>query len=280
MGRKETFQEGSLAGKGGDKIVYSSFIPSKTSQQFVVVHGFSEHMRCYYEVAEELSETGVAVHLMDLPGHGLSDGVRGHIGRFQQFRDTVDLLMKSNPQYLKTKPTFLFGHSLGGLIAASYYIQNRPPIKGLILSSPLMGFPFIRSLPVWLLTRYLRVRQPAYQLPNLRNVAALSRNPLKWGEYVSDPYRLYTITPSLFQSMVAETKLLQKRVNQIKIPLLVFYSAKDPVIDTCAVERFHAAVGSEDKTLSALTEARHELLQEEEKPLILEKMLSWMKERT
>jgi len=279
MVRKDTFNEGTLTSKGNIAIAYSSFIPSKTTAQLLIVHGFSEHMRCYFEAAEELREKGVAVHIMDLPGHGLSGGPRGHIDDFQEFLDIVDLMLLGNPHFLKTKPTFIMGHSLGGLIATLYCLRKRPKIQGVILTSPLMGFPMVRSLPVWLLTRFLRVKKPAFQIPKPRNVAALCRNPDKWSQYASDPYRLQTITPNLYQSMVAETKNLRNKIHHFKLPLLVFYSAIDQVISPEAIQSFHAHAGSDDKTLIAFTEAMHELMQEEEKPLIIEKMLSWMNDR-
>jgi alpha-beta hydrolase superfamily lysophospholipase len=276
---KESTKEGFLVTKRHQKIVYSSFIPAKTTMQLVVVHGFSEHMRCYYDVAEALKAKGVAVHLFDLPGHGLSEGPRGHIAKFQQYADAVDLLLTNSPHFLKTKPTFLFGHSLGGLVATQYCLQKNPKVSGLILSSPLMGFPIIRSLPVFLLTKYLIKKQPAYQIPKPRNVKVLCRNPAKWEEYASDPFRLQTITPSLYQAMVTATRRLQRQIQNLTHPLLVFFSAKDQVVSPVAIQRAFATAGSRDKTLIALTEAMHELLQEEERPLILDNMLSWMKER-
>ena len=279
MAGKESTNEGFLETNRKQKIAYSSFVPTKSITQLVIIHGFSEHMRRYYEVAEELREKGVAVHMLDLPGHGLSEGQRGHIGRFRQFLDAIDLLLTTNPHYLKTKPTFLFGHSLGGLIAARYCLQRKPKIKGLILSAPLMGFPLIRSLPVWLLTRFLLKKQPAYQIPKPRNVAVLCRDPAKWEDYACDPYRLQTITPGLYQAMVAETRILQNQIQHLALPLLVFFSAKDRVVSPAAIQRAYATAGGSDKTLIALTEAMHELLQEEERPMILENMLSWMNDR-
>ncbi|MFH2132013.1 MAG: lysophospholipase [bacterium] len=260
------------------KIRFSSFIPQKTTLQLVIVHGFAEHMRCYYTAAETLSQHGIAVHLMDLPGHGLSDGPRGHIEDFQDYLDDVHLFFHSYPHFLKTKPVFLLGHSLGGLIATLYCLQKKPKIKGLILSSPLIRFCSLMSVATTLLSKIIARRNPAYLIPKPSGVQSLSRNPAKWQQYNSDPYRLRTISPNLYLSMQQQTRLLQGRASELTLPLLVFYAAWDQVVSSKAIGQFVKDAGSRDKNGVIFTEARHELFQEKEQTIVIEKIRYWMNE--
>ncbi|MCP4752267.1 MAG: alpha/beta hydrolase [Proteobacteria bacterium] len=279
MTAKKNVAERILIDGRNRRIPICSFIPRKTDMQLVLVHGFSEHMRRYYSSAEELCGNGVAVHLMDLPGHGLSDGPRGHIDDFQEYVDNVDLLFTSNPGFLKTKPTFLLGHSLGGLIAAHYCLQKQPDLRGLILSSPLTGFSPVGSLPFYLLARLIARKNPARLYPNPSVVGNLTRNPAKWDEYNSDPYRLRSISPNLYLTMNTQLKRLQIHAADLELPLLVFYTLKDRVVSPQAIKRFYSSTSSEDKTLVTFTQAMHELFQERERKEIAEKLLAWMKQR-
>lgn len=53
----------------------------------LLFHGLGEHCGRYDELATFLAGKGIAVHGMDWPGHGQSEGLRGHIAS-----DTNELL--------------------------------------------------------------------------------------------------------------------------------------------------------------------------------------------
>ncbi|MBU3918099.1 lysophospholipase [bacterium] len=271
--------QGSLVGSQNRKIPISSWIPSKTKTQLLIVHGFSEHMGYYYSVAEELCEHNIAVHIMDLPGHGLAEGIRGHIDDFQEYIDNLNLLFEENPNFLKTKPTFLLGHSLGALIAAHYCLQGGYRIKGLALTSPLTGFPLPGSVYIKLLALYCARNHRNQPYPKPAGVKSLSRNHEMWDTYYRDPLRVRTITPNLYLTMAARCQLLQKKASSMKIPLLMFLSKKDSVISVDSAHRFFEQAGSVDKTLVVFSQAMHELFQEQEKDQVIDKLLSWMKDR-
>ena len=273
------FKEDLLIDNQNRKIRFSSFIPQKTKMQLVVVHGFAEHMRCYTDVARQLSKMGIAVHMMDLPGHGLSDGPRGHIDDFEEFLDDVHLFFHSYPHFLKTKPTFLLGHSLGGLISTHYCLRHQPRINGLILSSPLAGFCSLMSVLTTVMANVIARKDPAFLIPKPSGVTSLSRDPAQWQRYRNDPYRLRTISPNLYLSMNEQSRLLQERSFELSIPLLLFYTTRDQVVSSAAIARFFDKAGSDDKTAVVFTEAMHELFQEKERGAVIEKMRVWMTDR-
>lgn len=272
-------KEDILIDRKNRKIPFCSWIPQKTSIQLLFVHGFSEHMRYYYKTAETLAGYGIAVHLMDLPGHGLSNGIRGHIDDFQEYLNNVDLFFTSYPCFLKTKPTFIIGHSLGGLIASHYCLQSAPNIKGLILTSPLVGFPLVSSIVNSLFAKSLVKKHPDILLPKPNGVKSLSRNPANWIKYNSDPLRLRTISPQLYLLMNSWCMKLQEQAPEINLPLLVFHSTHDKVVSPRSISKLFSDACSRDKTIVAFTNAEHEILQEEEGSLIIDKMVSWMQER-
>lgn len=264
--------------KKGRAISICSWLPPKTICQLVLVHGFSEHIEYYQQMAKTLCDQGFAIHMMDLPGHGMSGGIRGHIGRFSEYTENVELLLTANPFYLKTKPTFLLGHSLGGLISCHYCLEKVHPFKGLILSSPLTGFS-AGSFPTYLLFRMLAKNHGNEPFPKPAGVKSLSRNPKKWRLYQSDPCRGRLITPNLYLTLFDSTKKLQMEAAGLTLPLLMFISAKDSVVCPEASQAFYRSVNSKDKSLIVFAEAMHELFQERESAQVIGKMKSWMMDR-
>ncbi len=117
-------------------------------------------------------------------------------------------------------------------------------------------------------------------LPKPNGVKTLSRNPENWKKYNSDPFRLRTISPQLYLLMNSWSVKLQDQASDINLPLLVFYSAIDKVVSPHSIIKLFSDASSRDKTIITLTNAEHEILQEEEGRLIIDKMISWMQQRT
>ena len=56
----------------------------------VLVHGAGEHCGRYAHVVEKLTSHGIAVVTGDLPGHGRTEGLRGHVDSFEEYLDAVE----------------------------------------------------------------------------------------------------------------------------------------------------------------------------------------------
>ena len=120
--------------------------------EVMLVHGFIEHGGRYAPTAEALARRGYAVSVMDLRGHGKSDGPRCWIRSFDEYIDDLDRFFDRVVRRAGGKPVFVLGHSLGGLIAVLWCIRcQRESLSGLILSGPVLQvrqqlFPWLRHL--------------------------------------------------------------------------------------------------------------------------------------
>lgn len=90
-----------------------------------IVHGIGEYAGRYDRVAEHMKNAGFAVLSMDLPGHGISPGRRGHCAPRAEVREYVDLLLRYAAETYPHAAILLYGHSMGGNIVLDYRKQGK-----------------------------------------------------------------------------------------------------------------------------------------------------------
>jgi acylglycerol lipase len=142
-----------MAGKEGDqmfknfelndpksKIQLVGYEWEKENPQFVlcIIHGLGELAGRYDRMNEYLSKANLASLSMDLRGHGLSGGPRGHCAPRKLILQDVDVLIQTAQTKYPSVPIILYGHSLGGNIALDYKSRgqlNNVPVA-FIISTP------------------------------------------------------------------------------------------------------------------------------------------------
>lgn len=118
-GRKNTFAK--------ERIYQKEWTVADPKAAIVLLHGQGEHIGRYEYVAASFNARGYDVYSGDLPGHGQSGGIKGHIDRFDDYVALAASWIEDVHRRSPELPLFLLGHSVGGLIAARY-IQTREPM--------------------------------------------------------------------------------------------------------------------------------------------------------
>jgi acylglycerol lipase len=116
----------------------------------VIVHGIRDHGQRYAALAVRLATAGFVVYASDLRGHGLSGGAPQLFRSIPELVADADLTVaeakKSNPGL----PVFLYGHSLGGLIVATYTRTHGERIQGAVLSGAALKLaPDVSAATQW-----------------------------------------------------------------------------------------------------------------------------------
>lgn len=108
---------------------------AKSDTLVLFVHGFLGSPDQFREYADVLFEKGISSAAVLLPGHG-SDGRAFAKARLDDWQKHVD---KAVDHYRDKYPNLiLFGHSMGGLLAARASLGREDSVKGLfLLASPL-----------------------------------------------------------------------------------------------------------------------------------------------
>jgi alpha-beta hydrolase superfamily lysophospholipase len=131
-------KQGTLPAADGTRLAWRASSLDAPRASVLLSHGLGEHGGRYARLTAALEARGVAVHALDHRGHGRSGGTRGHADRFDDLvRDLEAFRRASLPAGV---PTFLFGHSMGGLVALRH-LQAHPEVEwaGVVLSAPLLG---------------------------------------------------------------------------------------------------------------------------------------------
>jgi alpha-beta hydrolase superfamily lysophospholipase len=108
----------------------------------ILVHGLGEHIQRYSNWAGLFNEAMIGFAGVDLPGHGRSEGKRGHIKSYTQTEEMIDILLNECRKTFPGIPLFLYGQSLGGGIVLDYLVRKDPKIKGAIVTSPWLKLSF------------------------------------------------------------------------------------------------------------------------------------------
>lgn len=135
--------------------LYYEIYPQKTDKGTIVIsYGFTETCLKYHELIYYFYEQGYQVAIIDHRGHGKSvreveDITIVHIDLFSQYvKDLHRFVHTVVKPYAGSKPLYLYGHSMGGCVAAFYLEQYPKDFKKAILNAPMLGLK-LGGCPPW-----------------------------------------------------------------------------------------------------------------------------------
>jgi len=280
---QSTQSEHFFHGERDFRIVYQISEPASFAKAVVVlVHGNSEHMGRYAHVVSALTARGFTVFNHDHRGHGKSAGVRGDVEDFGFFisdlRKLVELAREQNPDL----PLFMVAHSLGGLIALTYALENESTLSGLVLMSPALEFgadvsPLLKRLAgVIARAAPLLPITPSNKQPD----SVLSRDP--------EIQRLFDADPLCYSGdvrarygfeLLKAAERVRNRGRKLQLPVLLEYGTDDRLVNPRASKALFERLTTPDKTLLEWKDARHELFNELEKVEVIESVVAWLEAR-
>jgi alpha-beta hydrolase superfamily lysophospholipase len=96
--------------------------PQRPAAGIVLIHGLGDYVMRHTQTVEELTELGIAIIGVDLPGHGESEGKRGNVGRLADVHTVIDearAVLREIVEPVGGKIGAL-AHSTGGLLLFEY----------------------------------------------------------------------------------------------------------------------------------------------------------------
>jgi acylglycerol lipase len=280
--REITCEEGLLEASDGIRLYVRYWRPSGGPKAVVcIMHGVLEHGGRYAHVANALNGSGYLVTAIDLRGHGLSQGRRVFVRRFDDYLKDVRCLVSDAAAQAPGKAIFLLGHSLGGLITTRFTIWEQPSLAGLILTGPAFEFGGGVSRLARMLAVMLSKLFPTLALANVLDTSKLVRDPQVLCSYTADPLvhhgRIPVRTGTEAMRAMAE---VNARMEELTLPLLIFHGTNDNLAHPAGSKQLYARAASADKTLRLCDGLFHEVLNEPEHPALLADLVRWLDRHT
>jgi alpha-beta hydrolase superfamily lysophospholipase len=222
--------EGTFAGAGALALYYQGWLPEGQARATVaIVHGVGEHSGRYGNVVRRLVACGLAAYGFDHRGHGRSPGRRGHIRHWRDYRQDLDAFLLSLREPEASHPVFLYGHSMGALIALDYLLYRPQPLQGAIISgAPMEPAGIARPWRVALARVVSRV-WPVFPLRLALPPSALSRDPGVVRAYETDPLVHHVTTARWGVEALAAVAGVRQHARDMSIPILLVHGGADQV---------------------------------------------------
>ncbi|MGQ0562051.1 MAG: lysophospholipase [Gemmatimonadota bacterium] len=269
--------DGRIEAVGGLSLYYQGWEADEPKAAILVVHGLAEHGGRYAGVGRRMAGFGISTYAVDLRGHGLSDGRRGHVDRFELLLQDIDRFRREIEGGLEAElPLFALGHSMGGLIVARYIEAYGARFAGAILTSPWLATAM--PIPRWkvLAANVLKKLLPALPIDAGINEKYLSHDPGVVARYRDDPLVHGKITPRMFAEVSTAMGLVMQRADQIRIPLLFLLAGDDRLVDTRKSEAFARTLKTPDVTIRVMADYYHEVLKDHDRALAAHEIRDWI----
>ncbi len=132
-----------LGASDGTFLAYYPFIPQNPTAIVIFYHGAGLYTNKSHQwVATELQQKyNIACYMIDIRGHGNSNGPRGDTPTIEQVWQDVDTIVEKIKNKYPNLPLYLAGHSSGSGLLINYnaYGKNAKDISGYIFLAPYLG---------------------------------------------------------------------------------------------------------------------------------------------
>ena len=294
-----------LSSDGEHKIYAKIFSPlNKIKGIIQIFHGMNGYIEKYDDLADTLVKEGFVVCGNTCLGHRDSVNSKDELGFFGEFdgarylindaRKLTQIVKKKFPD----KKIFIFGHSMGSLIARNYIIKYSDELSGAIFSAtagPQMladsGITFLNTIIAKKGYRYrsekiyrILFKSANRQIKNAKsNFSWVSKNA---EEFVTSLMQtLFTVTG------LRDILILIKKCNSLRenrkvskdLPIFFFSGTEDPLGEygegVKRAVKIYEKAGIKDISLKLYEGNRHECLREDNRDEVIDDMLKWIEKK-
>ncbi|KAJ3179977.1 hypothetical protein HDU85_004261 [Gaertneriomyces sp. JEL0708] len=259
--------------KDGSDVYYKIWKPTADPvAALLAIHGVGEHCNRYNDMFSAFAAEGIVVRALDLRGHGRTHfknvengSIQGYLNGFKSiFEDLLQLnsLVIDGLPAAGELPTFVFGHSMGGLLALALVNEHAdriPNFRGVVAQAPCIRTT--RTFPAAVLNLIKFLSPLAYKLQAapgpLRPEHILDEEFHE--NFLSDPWRHNFMTLRTLRDFIVYGRKLERGAAHFAWPVLIYHAQGDVLTDCNASEKFIKDAASTDKTLRLFVNAKHEL---------------------
>lgn len=271
-----------------------------------IEHGAAEHALRYDRLARILNQHGYIVYADDHRGHGKTAGTMdqagicgpgGWNGMVRDSKQLSDIIKEIHPEL----PLFLFGHSMGSMMAQQYIQNWGEGLSGVILSGS-TGISIVDAAVLSVAEQAAQgeaVDQPSELFVGLFSAMNepfepaktpfdwLSRDEVEVEKYVDDQWCGFQFSNGMAYEFLYGMVHLFDPANEANIPkdlpVYIISGEMDPVGANdgvmALVNRYQDDLGIVDVSYRIYPGARHEILNETNRDEVHADILDWLDKR-
>lgn len=269
--------ENRFSGAQGLSLFYQAWYPPGAARAVVaLVHGFGEHCDRYCTVTTALTQVGYAVFGFDNQGHGRSEGQRGHINHWQDYRDNVSSFLAQVRHHEPNLPLFVLGHSLGALIVLDFALNfPHQDLAGIIISGPPIHPVGIAKPYLVAIARMLSGVWPRFSMEVGTGVETLTRDPAIMQEIQNDPLKHSMATVRWGTECLVTIAAVRRNIAQLQVPILLVHGSADKVNDVTGSKEIFERITT-DKTLKIYPGSYHEPHNDLDRQQVMNDIVQWL----
>jgi pimeloyl-ACP methyl ester carboxylesterase len=225
-----------------------------SGEPLVVIHGGGGDARTWLSNMEVLAKK-YTVYAPDLPGYGGSAPLDG-----KYYIPELTTFIKRFTECMGLEKFYLMGHSLGGGVALNVALNFPDKIKKLVLVDSLcLG----REIALWVRLFSL----PAF-IKSVGNIFMAVMTSVKWVVKQLNPARyIMALSPAAMtvggsiSTFHEQTLSLEKRLPEVKMPTLLVWGSKDPIVPV--MQAYRAALAIPDCKVKVFEKRGHNVHRDE-----------------
>ena len=269
-------REGFLAGADGFQLFTRTWIPESDPRAvLLLVHGLGSHSGSFSYLAEMLVGYGYALYGLDLRGHGRSQGQRGFIRTWEDYRSDLRSFQEWVDCQAANCTRFLVGHSLGAVVVLDYVMRMQPSLAGAIALAPALGE--VGVPPVKLAVgQLLSTIWPRFTLDTGIDPFKGARDPQLLEEFLNDPLRHTKGTARLATEFFDTVDWIQSHPENLQVPLLILHGESDVVALPESSAQFVAQLQHPDTSRLAYPQCFHDIHRDLACDSVVDDLVNWL----
>lgn len=252
------FSEGYVTTTDNFKIYYKKLKPENPTKNIVIIPGFGATATMFLGMQHFFYEQGFCSIILELRGHGFSDGIGGYVENHSDYLKDVDQVITEVTE--KNIPVVICGHSNGGLTSINYITNFSSKIESAVLFSPWLGLSQPLNILENIVKKIAVAVYPKISLPMGKRGAdptGCTTSPV-WQIILSVDKQIHTWASAgaTNQAELTQNNLLTN-ANKFKTPVILIHADKDPVASYDTSKGWYDDISSLKKRLITLNASIH-----------------------